>query len=349
MARSSLAVRLHSAGAIVAGAATVAVALLWPSALFGQTWQVVEYYDTDALGSIRIVTDAQGQIVARHEFLPFGEELSPQTPPRDKKLFTSQERDVETGQDYFGARYYRAGLGRFTTVDPGHVNGAVEDPQSWNAYAYARNNPLRFIDAEGLAYRVVVDGGASPVWYLDDRQFEWMIAHPELNPGISFNNGVITAGGKTVGSYQHFGDSDAMIGLAGDLAAYGLRREGREMAIDTAIAASGGLASGVLGGVAATSTLGLEAPSMTELPNVTARGARMANFAVKLSAREFQSNLVRSGYRVIRQGVDPNGPWTMLGSGEKTYTIYTATSTGWPAAEVRVAGQLISKIRLGGF
>jgi RHS repeat-associated protein len=54
--------------------------------------------------------------------------------------------------DYFGARYYRAELGRFTAVDPGQASAAVDDPQSWNAYAYARNNPLRYVDVRGLSY-----------------------------------------------------------------------------------------------------------------------------------------------------------------------------------------------------
>ena len=124
--------------------------LLWPSALFGQTWQVVEYDDTDALGSIRIVTDAQGQVVARHDFLPFGEELNPQTPPHDKKLFTGQERDFETGQDYFGARYYRADVGRFLAPDPITLVPRVVGAQGANIYAYVRNNPLGLIDPSGL-------------------------------------------------------------------------------------------------------------------------------------------------------------------------------------------------------
>ena len=37
--------------------------------------QVVEHYHLDALGSVHAVTDAQGQVIARHDFLPFGEEL----------------------------------------------------------------------------------------------------------------------------------------------------------------------------------------------------------------------------------------------------------------------------------
>jgi len=59
--------------------------------------------------------------------------------------------------------------------------------------------------------------------------------------------------------------------------------------------------------------------------------------------------LVRDGYRVIRQGVGSNGPFTVLSKGEKTYTIYRATSTGEAAADVFVAGQRVSKLRLSGF
>jgi len=90
----------------------------------------------------------QWQVVARHDFMPFGEEVAAPIPPQDKRLFTGKERDAETGQDYFGARYYRADIGRFTTVDP--VGGRLADPQTLNRYAYARNNPLRYVDPTGL-------------------------------------------------------------------------------------------------------------------------------------------------------------------------------------------------------
>jgi RHS repeat-associated protein len=74
-------------------------------------------------------------------------------------LFTGQERDYATGMDYFGARYYRADLGRFTTVDPGHVNGDTGDTQSWSPYASVRNNPLRYTDPTGTDYWIYGEGG----------------------------------------------------------------------------------------------------------------------------------------------------------------------------------------------
>lgn len=64
--------------------------------------------------------------------------------------FTGKERDSETGLDYFGARYYGSSLGRFTSPDPMLNSAKPWDPQSWNRYAYALNNPLAIVDPTGL-------------------------------------------------------------------------------------------------------------------------------------------------------------------------------------------------------
>jgi len=62
--------------------------------------------------------------------------------------FTGKERDVETGLDFFGARYMSAPQGRFTSPDP--LGGSLLDPQTLNRYAYVRNNPLTFTDPTGM-------------------------------------------------------------------------------------------------------------------------------------------------------------------------------------------------------
>ena len=83
--------------------------------------------------------------------MPFGEEVNPPNPPTDKRLFTGQEHDFETGLDYFNARYLANGYGRFTIVDPlGEVPQALADPQGYNPCAHGSNNPLRFVDPTGL-------------------------------------------------------------------------------------------------------------------------------------------------------------------------------------------------------
>jgi RHS repeat-associated protein len=72
--------------------------------------------------------------------------------PLSSEESTGKERDAETGLDYFGAGYYSAAQGRFTSPDPVLSSARLWDPQSWNRYVYARNNPLRFIDEDGLNY-----------------------------------------------------------------------------------------------------------------------------------------------------------------------------------------------------
>ncbi len=70
-----------------------------------------------------------------------------------------KERDAESGLDYFGARYFSGPQGRFTSPDEPLSDQFEEDPQSWNLYAYTRNNPLRFTDPTGRACRVNSNGG----------------------------------------------------------------------------------------------------------------------------------------------------------------------------------------------
>lgn len=65
--------------------------------------------------------------------------------------FTGKERDTESGNDYFGARYYASSMGRMMSPDPLMATPQrLLDPQEWNMYAYARNNPLSITDPTGL-------------------------------------------------------------------------------------------------------------------------------------------------------------------------------------------------------
>jgi RHS repeat-associated protein len=61
-----------------------------------------------------------------------------------------QIRDSETGMDFFTARYYGSALRRFMSPDPANAGADPTDPQTWNAYAYVRNNPLVLVDPMGL-------------------------------------------------------------------------------------------------------------------------------------------------------------------------------------------------------
>jgi RHS repeat-associated protein len=108
-----------------------------------------------------VVTKADGTVKARYDYLPFGEELGATVGQRTtgmgysaadstKQKFTQKERDIESGLDYFGARYYSGAQGRFTSVDPAGIGkGHLIKPQLLNRYEYAINNPLRFFDPDG--------------------------------------------------------------------------------------------------------------------------------------------------------------------------------------------------------
>ena len=95
--------------------------------------------------------------------LPFGDGMNTQAlnggcGDPSPNHFTGKERDTETasspnandGLDYFGARYDASSLGRFMTPDPLMASAHVTNPQTWNRYSYALNNPLRITDPEGL-------------------------------------------------------------------------------------------------------------------------------------------------------------------------------------------------------
>jgi RHS repeat-associated protein len=140
-------------------------AVLLPALATAQT-TVIEYYHLDALGTVRAVTNQAGAVVERHDYLPYGEEWCGTavcaSPTQGQPLkFTGKERDAETGLDYFGARYYGSKIGRFTTTDPVYTwQENLVDPQRWNRYAYARNNPLRYVDPDGRAVMLAHAAGA---------------------------------------------------------------------------------------------------------------------------------------------------------------------------------------------
>ena len=118
----------------------------------------VAYLTNDHLGSPRINTDANGAVTARHDYHPFGEEISGSSQrvglgyssDTVRKQFTGHEGDAETRMYYAKARMLTFTLARFTSPDPLLSSARVENPQSWSRYAYVLNNPLLFIDPFGL-------------------------------------------------------------------------------------------------------------------------------------------------------------------------------------------------------
>jgi RHS repeat-associated protein len=108
----------------------------------------VNYYFSDHLGTARIVANSSGSVLDDSDFYPFGGERVITSSSGNIYRFTGKERDSESGLDNFGARHNSPNLGRFMSVDPSRIINK-SNPQSWNRYNYALNNPLRFVDADG--------------------------------------------------------------------------------------------------------------------------------------------------------------------------------------------------------
>ena len=108
----------------------------------------VTYYHTDSLGSPVAGTDTSGALLWKEDYRPYGERVRKQVESdKNTRWYTGHPEDKETGLTYAGARFYDSVTGRFLAVDP--VGFVVRNIQSFNRYAYANNNPYKYVDPDG--------------------------------------------------------------------------------------------------------------------------------------------------------------------------------------------------------
>ena len=114
----------------------------------------VYYYLEDHLGTSRAITNSSGSKCYDADFYPFGgERVLTNSCPQNYK-FTGKERDAESGNDDYGARYYASSLGRFLSPDWSAIPVPVpyanlSNPQTLNLYAMVSDNPETFADLDG--------------------------------------------------------------------------------------------------------------------------------------------------------------------------------------------------------
>jgi RHS repeat-associated protein len=114
-----------------------------------QSGSSIVYYLTDALGSVRLVTDASGAVVGSYTYDAFGNVLTDTDSSGNKFAFTGQWSDVD-GLTFLRARYYDPQTGRFLSVDPEAASDS--DPQTLNPYVYCQDNPIVAIDPSGRSF-----------------------------------------------------------------------------------------------------------------------------------------------------------------------------------------------------
>ncbi|MGH8511423.1 MAG: glycohydrolase toxin TNT-related protein [Gammaproteobacteria bacterium] len=129
---------------------TIAALLLALLSLETQGVERVVYYHNDALGSPIAATDAQGRVVWRKSYTPYGQPIDQAAP--NEPGYTGKFEEPGLGIQNFGARWYDPRIGRFLAIDPAGFD--PRNPQSFNRYAYANNNPYKYVDPDGRAPKV---------------------------------------------------------------------------------------------------------------------------------------------------------------------------------------------------
>ena len=112
------------------------------------------YYHADHLGGTNVTTGSTGTKKELCEYLPFGGFSKHEKYGSSDEVawfyFTGKKLDEETGLYYYGARYYNPTVGRF--ISPDTIVPRAGDPQSFNRYTYAGNNPINNIDPTGHSW-----------------------------------------------------------------------------------------------------------------------------------------------------------------------------------------------------
>lgn len=113
-------------------------------------YRKIEYFHVDALGSADLITDFEGEVLARKTFAPWGDEKSKGN-NQINRGFTGHENIQEFALVHMNGRVYDPILGRFISPDP-----YVQDPfelGNYNRYSYVLNNPLKYTDPTGYNFK----------------------------------------------------------------------------------------------------------------------------------------------------------------------------------------------------
>jgi len=107
---------------------------------------------SDLIGSAMAVFDDGGMLIRATRFKPFGGidndyPAATSSDPQMRHVFADHARQDESKLVYMNARWQDPETGTFLSVDP--IVGSTHDPQSLNAYSYARNNPVSHTDPTG--------------------------------------------------------------------------------------------------------------------------------------------------------------------------------------------------------
>jgi RHS repeat-associated protein len=181
-----------------------------------------QYYVEDSLGSSRVITTNTGVVCYDADFYPFGGERTPYTNSCTQNVykFEGKERDAETGNDDFGARYYSNRFGRWLSADWSNAPVPVpyanlSNPQTLNLYAMVSDDPESFADLDGHCIpwcTALIGAGAG---FVGDIVYQ-KIKNPDKPINYKEAVGAAIAGGLTGAGAGLVGAPATLITLSGE-------------------------------------------------------------------------------------------------------------------------------------
>ncbi|HEY4356292.1 MAG TPA: RHS repeat-associated core domain-containing protein, partial [Acidobacteriaceae bacterium] len=166
----------------------------------------LHYHLADWLGTNRVQTDRHGNIEETCTNQPFGDnqQCSNSSLEATEQHFTGKERDTESGLDFFGARYYAGGMGRFMNPDWADKPEAVPyatltKPQTLNLYAYVGNSPIGRADRDGHIYNGSAESGGDP----DSGRYQKMLQDDRDAAERGFNGFMAAVASTREAAEQH--------------------------------------------------------------------------------------------------------------------------------------------------
>ena len=159
--------------------------------------QEINYFITDHLGSVRSIVNASGAVVEQNDYYAFGAKHVRSDYPQNSNRFDFNGKEEQTTGDLdyldYGARMYDPMIGRWFNTDP-----LAEKFYPLSQYNYALNNPVFFIDPDGMAAdgyilnnygeikRLDNTGGDKyDVLYSSDKQNSLRVNDTSILPGLA--------------------------------------------------------------------------------------------------------------------------------------------------------------------
>ena len=122
------------------------IAITGGRAVFADNRWATNYYITDHLGSVRAVTDAEGEVLGTFDYMPYGSEISSRSSTTTDYRFTGKERQSMVNNSIYDsfARFQNT-YGRFMSIDP-----KAESFYHISPYAYCAGDPVNLVDPDGM-------------------------------------------------------------------------------------------------------------------------------------------------------------------------------------------------------